>query len=87
MVDTVPFSMNSWAHSAVFSTPASWPFIGKGEACRGSAESSGPECVCRRSDSLLTCPLGRQKGEEKKIADCVGGQAGAVVWSWCWCWG
>lgn len=33
-------------------------------------------CVCRWSDSLLMCPLGRRR---RKIADCVGGQAGAVV--------
>lgn len=78
MVDSVPFSMNSCTHSAVF-TSALLLFchlVEKEKPVMRRAELSGPVvCVRRRSGSLLICPLGSRR---RKITDRVGGQAGAV---------
>lgn len=62
-------------YSLLFSTPAILPLGGKEKpvkGLRGRLAVSVTVCACRRSESLLICPLGRQR---RKITDCVGGQA------------
>lgn len=56
MVDSVPFSVNSCARSAVLllSTPAMLPFGGEGEGCQEACRVVWPRvCVC--ADEVTRC--------------------------------